>query len=92
MTAEPLPPTLHHYEIDAQMLVRRTFIIAARDPDQAIQLAKAHIEISRDGTGAELSSVLKWTDGRHAFRPMPVETIIDTPIAVLDVRQVDYKN
>jgi hypothetical protein len=63
------------YEIEVEMTVRRTIRVKAPDPDMARAVARGFLEAATDGPG-ELSSVLKWTDGRAAYRPMPVETIL----------------
>ena len=63
------------YEVEVVMTVHRTLRVWAPTPDTARQMAGATIEMAQAGHG-ELSSVLKWTDDRVAFRPTPVETIV----------------
>lgn len=70
------------YEIEVEMTVRRTMRVRAPGTDTAAMVARAMIELTMAGRG-ELSSVLKWTDGRVAYRPMPVETILPEPTPVL---------
>ena len=66
--------------------------LAARgwsDADVARQAAEARLAMAANGHG-ELSAVLKWTDGREAYRPMPVERILpEPPPRILSIAAVD---
>jgi hypothetical protein len=78
------------YEIEVEMTVRRTMRVRAANPDMAREVAGGFLQMAADGH-SELSSVLKWTDGRVAYRPMPVETILwhqltaNEPVEVADI-------
>lgn len=63
------------YEVDVEMTVRRTLRVWAPSPNTARAVAQATLEMTSAGHG-ELSSVLKWSDERVAYRPMPVEKIL----------------
>jgi hypothetical protein len=70
------------YEVAVEMAVRRTLRITAPDGEYARQVAAGILKFLAEGIG-ELSSFLKWTDGRVAYRPMPVETILSEPAPVI---------
>jgi hypothetical protein len=63
------------FELEVEMRVRRTMRVKAPNPQSAKAVAWGFLSLAADGHG-ELSSVLKWTDGRAAYRPMPVETLL----------------
>ena len=83
------PAPLPVYEVDVRMTLDRTMRIRAPDGVTAQQLALGWYHMARQGTG-ELSSILKWSDGREAYRPMPVETIVSEPgsAAIGEARKV----
>jgi hypothetical protein len=66
------------FELEVEMRVRRTMRVKAPNPESAKAVAWSFLSLTADGHG-ELSSVLKWTDGRAAYRPMPVETLLLEP-------------
>jgi hypothetical protein len=66
---------LKTYELEVEVKVRRTMRVKAPNPEAAKAVAWAFLSLTAEGRG-ELSSALKWTDGRTAYRPMPVETIL----------------
>jgi hypothetical protein len=69
---------LKTYELEVEVRVRRTMRVKAPNPDAAKAVAWGFLSLTAEGRG-ELSSVLKWTDGRMAYRPMPVETLLLDP-------------
>lgn len=71
---------LKTYELEVEVRVRRTMRVKAPNPDTAKAVAYGFLSLAAEGKG-ELSSVLKWSDGRVAYRPMPVETLLldETP-------------
>lgn len=73
---------LKTYEVEVEMTVRRTMRVRAPNPAMAHDVARGFLTLVIDGRG-ELSSALKWPDGRDAYRPMPVETILREPVPVL---------
>ena len=80
---------LRHYEVEVEMTVRRTLRVVVPDADVARQAAEARLAMAANGYG-ELSAVLKWTDGREAYRPMPVEQILPEPAPrILSIAAVD---
>jgi hypothetical protein len=80
---EPVPvEPLKFYDIDVEMRLRRTMRVLALNEEMAPNVARGWLTMATQGPG-ELSSVLKWTDGRQAYRPMPVETILPEPTPVV---------
>ena len=69
--------TLKTYELDVMVKLRRTMRVKAANPDEARIAAWVMLSLA-----TSLSSVLKWTDGRTAYRPMPVETMYLDPETV----------
>jgi hypothetical protein len=80
-------PILKTWEIDVELRVRKTLLIVGpRGADVARSTAEL---LMRHGlTNAEMSAFLKWSDGRQAYRPAPVETIIDNDPKIVAVREV----
>ncbi len=72
------------WEIDVEMRVRKTLVFSG-PPDEAAARKMAALALKKE---IELSSFLKWTDGRRAYRPMPVETVIDNDPQIVAVREV----
>jgi hypothetical protein len=66
---------LKTYDVEVEMTVRRTLRVRAMSPEMARELGGGFLQMAADGH-TELSGVLKWTDGRAAYRPMPIETIL----------------
>jgi hypothetical protein len=68
------------FELEVEMRVRRTMRIRAPNQEAAKIQARNFMSLATDPrAGAVLSAVLKWTDGREAYRPMPVETLLLEP-------------
>ena len=76
--------TLKTYELDVMVKLRRTMRVKAANPDEARIAAWVMLSLADRSPDAatSLSSVLKWTDGRTAYRPMPVETMYLDPETV----------
>ncbi len=74
------------YEVDVELHLRKTLLLQAPDADTAHGLAATLLRQEVE-LGRSLSSFLKWTDGRRAYRPMPVETIIDNDPQIVAVRE-----
>lgn len=62
-----------YWEVDVELRVRKTLSFGGPlTEDAARQVARMALTGSID-----MSAFQKWTDGRSAYRPTPVETIID---------------
>ncbi len=72
------------WEIDVELRVRKTLVFSG-----PLTEAKAReITMMALKGGIELSTFQKWTDGRSAYRPMPVEKIIDNDPQIVAIREV----
>jgi len=76
------------WEIDVELRVRKTLLIRAPNEEVARYMGHAVMQAAPGPPDAELSSFLKWTDGRSAHRPVPVETIVDNDPQIVAVRKV----
>jgi hypothetical protein len=72
------------WEIDVDLRMRRTLLIRGPLNEEKAREVAVRLLIG----GVELSSFLKWSDGRSAFRPMQVETRIDNDPTIVAVREM----
>lgn len=72
------------WEIDVELRVQKTLHFAGPKTEEA---ARAIAAMALSG-GVDISAFIKWTDGRSAYRPVPVETIVDNNPAIVAVRHV----
>ncbi len=72
------------WEFDVELRVRKTLTLAGPDNEA---LARRIIETVLTGT-MDPSMFIKWTDGRTAYRPVPVEEWIDNDPQIVAVREV----
>lgn len=75
------------WEVDVELRVRKTLLFKA--PSEGLARSLALLVVSGEmGSHAEISAFIKWTDGVVAYRPMPVETVIDNGPQIVAVREI----
>lgn len=72
------------WEIDVELRVRKTLTFAGPNNEAA---ARSIAAMALTGT-MDPSTFIKWTDGRTAYRPVPVEEWIDNDPQIVAVREV----
>ena len=72
------------WEIDVELRVRKTLTFSGPGTEEA---ARSLVAMVLSGE-MDPSHFIKWTDGRAAYRPVPVETIIDNDPTVVAVREM----
>jgi hypothetical protein len=72
------------WEFDVELRVRKTLHFAGPETEE---VARSIVAMVLAG-GIEMSTFIKWTDGRTAYRPVPVETIIDNDPVIVAVREI----
>ena len=72
------------WEVDVEMRVRKTLIFSGPLSEE---VAREIATMALSGK-MDLSTIQKWADGRSAYRPMPVETIIDNDPQIVAIREV----
>jgi hypothetical protein len=76
------------WEVDVDLRVRKTLLFTAPTEEAARWMVEAVLNVRQGDDPAELSSFLKWTDGRRVHRPVPVETIVDNDPVIVAVREI----
>ena len=72
------------WEFDIELRVRKTLTFSGPTTEEA---ARSVVAIALSGE-IDACHFIKWSDGRTAYRPVPVETIIDNDPQVVAIREI----
>ena len=72
------------WEFDVELRVRKTLTFSGPETEDA---ARAIVAMVLSGD-IDPSHFIKWSDGRTAYRQVPVETIIDNDPQIVAAREV----
>jgi hypothetical protein len=82
--APATPEGIRTWEVDFDVRLRRTLVFRGPLNEDTVRQAAAMLLSAQ----IENSAFLKWTDGRTAYRPMPVEREIGNSATIIAVREV----
>jgi hypothetical protein len=72
------------WEIDVELRVRKTLTFSGPGSEDAARSLVAMIFSGQ----IDASHFIKWSDGRTAYRPVPVEALIDNDPQIVAVREI----
>jgi hypothetical protein len=72
------------WEFDVELRVRKTLRFGGPEDEETARQVVATIFAG----DLDISQFLKWSDNRTAFRPVPIETIIDNNPTIVAAREV----
>jgi hypothetical protein len=72
------------WEFDVELLVRKTLTFSGPTTEEA---ARSIIVMALSGE-LDPSHFIKWSDGHTAYRPVPVETFIDSDPRIVATREI----